>query len=60
MAGRLLELEARLPADGSVCTSSFGVWQSWRRAVSRADTVNELVPQVRAWGRCCYACALQL
>ena len=47
---RLLELEARLPAEGSVCTTSFGVWQSWRRAVQRADSVNELVPQVRgAW-----------
>ncbi|CAL8466428.1 g5964 [Coccomyxa elongata] len=48
VAERLLELEARLPGEGSVCTSSFGMWQSWRKAVQRADSANELVPQVLA------------
>lgn len=48
---RLLELEGRLPADGAVCAPSFGVWLAWRRAVARADSVHDLIPQVAAFCR---------
>jgi hypothetical protein len=46
VAQRLLDLEARLPAENSVCCSSFGLWQTWRRNVERAEAVTELMPQV--------------
>lgn len=46
VAQRLLDVEARLPAENSVCCSSFGLWQTWRRNVERAESVTELMPQV--------------
>ena len=46
VAGRLLEVEGRLPAEGALCCASFPLWHAWRRAVERADSPGELVPQV--------------
>ena len=43
---RLLELEGQLPAEQGAASQSFDLWHAWRRAVKRAESAAELLPQV--------------
>lgn len=69
VAQRLLDLEARLPPDHALACGGWALWQAWRRAVERAESPAELVPQVCVsgvqefvwgWGRTLHALVRQL
>ena len=42
----LLELEGQIPAEQGLSSQSFELWHTWRRAVKRAESAAELLPQV--------------
>ena len=45
---RLLDLEGQIPAEQGLSCQNFELWHAWRRAVKRAESAAELLPQVSA------------
>ena len=44
---KLLDLEGQIPAEQGLSCQNFELWHAWRRAVKRAESAAELLPQVR-------------